>query len=75
VIASLYPRVQGPNNYRLNLTARDPPFGVAGGFSPIISQGTPIRSICAVMSSGSDDESVFLRGILNDRTHLNPYVD
>ncbi len=28
--------------------APDPPFGAAHGSSPIISQGTPIRSICAL---------------------------
>jgi hypothetical protein len=32
---------------------REPPFGADDGSSPIISQGTPIRPICALMSSGS----------------------
>jgi hypothetical protein len=33
--------------------ALEPSFGAADGSSPIISQGTPIRSICALTSSGS----------------------
>ena len=36
--------------------SKDPPFGAADGSSLIISQGTPIRSICALASSGSADE-------------------
>jgi hypothetical protein len=39
------------------ITRTDPPFGAADGSNPIISQGKPIGSICAAMSSGSADAS------------------
>src|SRR5258707_14937592 len=38
-----------------------PSFGPADGSSPIISQGTPIRSTCALTSSGSADERSWQR--------------
>jgi hypothetical protein len=41
-------------------TRTSPPFGAADGSSLIISQGTPIRSICALASSGSADVSTYL---------------
>jgi hypothetical protein len=31
----------------------EPPFGADDGYSPIISQGTPMRSICALTPSAS----------------------
>ncbi len=34
-----------------------PPFGAADGSKPIFSQGTPMRSICALTPSGSADDS------------------
>jgi hypothetical protein len=45
----------------LGAVAPDPPFSAADDSSPIISQGTPIRSICALMSSGSAHDSAVVK--------------
>src|SRR5258707_7186544 len=50
-----------------------PSFGPAGGSSPIISQGTPIRATCALTSSGAADVSEFRHRILMQRP-ASPFV-
>jgi hypothetical protein len=45
----------------------EPPIGADDGSSPIVSQGTPIRSICALTSCGYADEQNCLS------THHGPF--